>query len=83
MKSTRTIFLATDGRYVIVSSEAGGDLNDVALAQIMLNNICGWIADVSGNLHGKRAPKLAQREAVNGATDDQWDAAFTPFMAAR
>jgi len=83
MKSTRTIFLATDGRYVIVSSEAGGDLNDVALAQIMLNNICGWIADVSGNLHGKRAPKLTRRDAVGGADDSQWDAAAAAFRAAR
>ena len=83
MTSTRTIFLATDGRYGFLSSTAGGDLSDIVRAQIVERGLSGWIVDVSGRLYAKRAPKLTRREAVNGATDDQWATAVADFMAAR
>jgi hypothetical protein len=75
----RTIFLATDGRYVTVG-RGEVEASPALRMSIAAQGLRGWVAAMSGSTYAKRAPKLAQVEAIGGEPGE-WNAAVAALLA--
>jgi hypothetical protein len=81
MPDPRTIFLATDGRYVTAGR---GDvaLSDVTLDGIKQQGLRGWSAILSDSMFARKAPTVTMVDAIGGEPGE-WAGAVAALMAGR
>lgn len=79
MKLLHTIFLATTGRHVTIGRGDDLELPAVTHAAIRAQGLRGWLTVMDGSPYGGPTPRLARVHPVDGAGDDEWDAAVANF----
>ena len=83
MPHVRTVFLATDGRHTPLGRGGNVDIQDSMIARLRSLGRRGWVAILSGDYYGNHPVALSRVHGVEGATDGEWAAAVTAFMAER